>query len=289
MSLFTNLRRFLGSVFSFSGEPNPEEAHSPAPGTVIFRTPDGRKITTEDLYGAEGTVDFCEGKLLGVTGRVQYEIIGESSASPRAHSLHQQGRQAGSRGEYARAVDLLEQASRLAPKWPYPVYDLGFTYLLMGDCESARGCYSKTIELSPRGFFTAITAVDTLTREHIGMLPAGTYARWLSLDSMNDPERQAEVVHQLVAHVPQFAPGWQKLAAFTEDDSERLAIIDRGLAAQPDAETRGMLMISKALIFNLKGQREAAIKLLGELVLNPTSTFGTEHSAKAALSILSAR
>jgi hypothetical protein len=47
-----------------------------------------------------------------------------------------------------------------------------------------------------------------------------------------------------------------------------------------------MLEINKALVLNLKGDRHSAAQLLGELALNPNSTFGTEHSAKAALSVL---
>src|ERR1019366_8272650 len=85
-----------------------------------------------------------------------------------AESLHQRARLAGESGDYRKAITLLEQACNLAPEWPYPVYDMAFTYLLMKDTENARKYYRKTVDLSPRGFFSAITAIDTLDREKRG-------------------------------------------------------------------------------------------------------------------------
>ena len=45
---------------------------------------------------------------------------------------------AGGAGDYKKAITLLERASSVAPEWPYPVYDMAFTYLLMKDAENAR-------------------------------------------------------------------------------------------------------------------------------------------------------
>ena len=128
----------------------------------------------EDLRGMTGTLFARNGKLLEVTGTVRYEMIGKGSIPRAAESLHQQAREAGGRGEYKKAIELLERASELAPEWPYPVYDRAFTHLLRNDFDGARAYYRKTLELSPRGFFTAITAVHTLTREQNGDLPIGT-------------------------------------------------------------------------------------------------------------------
>ena len=123
-------------------------------------------------------------------------------------------------------------------------------------------------------------------REEEGELPVGTYLAYVSLEWVDDPAEKSEAVHMLVKQTPQFAPAWKELAAITDDNNERLAMIDKGLAAHPDAETKGLLQINKALILNLKGDRDAAIRLLGEFALDPNSTFGTEHSAKSALAIL---
>ena len=126
-----------------------------------------------------------------------------------AESLHKQARRAGGSGDYKKAVTLLEHACKLAPQWPYPAYDMAFTYLLMKDTENARKHYHKTVELAPRGFFTAITALDSLVREENGELPAGTLRRVPVLGVMDDPGKKAETVRQLVKRIPPFAPGWK--------------------------------------------------------------------------------
>jgi tetratricopeptide (TPR) repeat protein len=239
---------------------------------IMFRGPDGRVLTMDDLRGLSGTF--------------RYEIVGNFNVPTEAQLLHDQARQAGGSGDYKRALTLLQQARDLAPQWPYPVYDMAFTYLLMGDAENARTYYRKTVELSPRGFFEAITAVDALDREQKGDLPRGTYLKYLSLEWTGDPGKKIEIVHQLVAAAPGFAPGWKELQMFSKDDAERLVAIERGLAAHPDPETKGILQINQALILDRKGDRESAIRLLGELALDPTSSYATEHLAKAALANL---
>lgn len=70
-------------------------------------------------------------------------------------------------------------------------------------------------------------------------------------------------------------------------DAEKLAAIEKGLAASPDAETKGMLEINRALILEKRGQHDRAVQLLGELALDPASTFATEHLAKAMLANIS--
>ena len=127
---------------------------------IIFRGPDGRTLTMEDLRG--------------VTGTFRYEIVGSSDVPAEAQALHQEGRRAGAQGDYRMSLMLLKRASSLAPQWPYAVYDAAYTHLLMKDYDGAREYYRETVKLSPRGFFSAITALDTLEREQKGDLPTGT-------------------------------------------------------------------------------------------------------------------
>lgn len=239
---------------------------------IIFRDADGRTLTMDDLRG--------------MTGAFQYEIVGGKSVPAEAQLLHQQARQAGGQGDYKKALALLDRASALAPQWPYPPYDKAYTLLLMKDYEGAREYYRETLQLSPRGFFTAITALDTLEKEQKGDLPPGTYLAYLSLEWMNDPGEKGRVVRSLVKQLPQFAPGWKELALLADDDSEKLAALEHGLAANPDAETRGMLSINKALLLERRGDHEGAIRMLGELALDLNSPFDIEHIAKATLATI---
>jgi tetratricopeptide (TPR) repeat protein len=156
----------------------------------------------------------------------------------------------------------------------------------MQDYEAARTDYQKTVELAPRGFFTAITALDVLTREQKGEFPPGIYLAYLSLEWQSDRVKKLDMVRNLVDRYPQFAPGWKELANLLEHDPDRLAAIESGLAAEPDAETKGMLLINKALILDRQGHHDEAVKLLGQLALDPKSTVGTEQLAKATLVIV---
>jgi tetratricopeptide (TPR) repeat protein len=204
-----------------------------------------------------------------------------------AQLLHQQGRQAGAAREYDKALVLLKRASRLAPKWPYPIYDMAYTFLLMQDTANATECYRKTVELSPRGFFTAITALDTLEREQRGDIPNGTYQAYLSLDAVTERTKKVEMMHHLVAQTPRFAPAWNDIASGLDDDVDKIAAIEKGLAAEPDAETKGMLLINKALVLSRAGDREVASKILRELALDSAATYRTEHLAKWCLAMVS--
>jgi len=114
-------------------------------------------------------------------------------------------------------------------------------------------------------------------------LPQGTYLAFLSLEWTDDAEKRAKIARELTHRVPEFAPAWQQLSSLVEDDTEKLALLKKGLAARPDAETKGMLEINKALILDRQGDHEGAVRLLGQLALDPQSTFATEHMAKVTL------
>jgi tetratricopeptide (TPR) repeat protein len=239
---------------------------------IIFRGADGRALTMDDLRGLSGTF--------------RYEIMGHSNVPTEAQSIHKLARHAGQSGDYKTAITLLQQARSLSPQWPYPPYDMAFTYLMMTDRESARAYYRKTVELSPRGFFEAITAAAALEREQKGDLPSGTYLKYLSLEWTADAGKKKDIVHQLVTGAPGFAPGWKELATLLNDDDEQLVAIERGLTANPDRDTRGVLLINKALILHRKGDRGGAIHMLVEVALDPASTYATEHMAKISLANL---
>ncbi len=262
----------FGSVVLSTGCSRTKDDGERDTSVIIYRNAEGRTITKKELQG--------------VSGSFNYEILGAENVPAEAMELHKRARDAGQRGEYEAAIALLTQASDVAPKWPYPVYDKAYTFLLMKDFQAARTYYRMTVALSPRGFFTAVTASDVLAREANGEFPPGTYLAYLSLEWLNDPTQKADMTRQLVKHVPRLAPAWMEMAIIADQDSERLAAIEHGLAANPDAETLGLLQINKALVLNRQGHRDSAVRLLGELALDPRSTYGTEHIAKATLAML---
>src|SRR6185436_495612 len=111
----------------------------------------------------------------------------------------------------------------------------------------------------------------------------GTYLAYLSLEWIDDPGEKADAVRQLVKRVPAFAPAWKALTMQTDRDAEKLVAIEKGLATNPDGETKGILLINKALITDRSGDHAAAVQQLGELALDSASTYATEHLAKVTL------
>jgi tetratricopeptide (TPR) repeat protein len=236
---------------------------------VIFRDKSERVLTDKDIAS--------------VTGKVDYEIVGASNVSPKARELHALARQAGSTGDFSKALSLLSQASKEAPEWPYPVYDRAYTYLLMDQADKALEDYRSVVKMRPRGFFTAITAADSLSREKSGQWKSGTYKQYLTLEWVSDASEKKALLEKMVQVVPNFAPAWKSLSTLLDDDAEKLRAIESGLAQNPDAETEGVLLVNKALALNRQGKQEEAISILGELALDPNVPLDVEQIAKMSL------
>lgn len=205
---------------STSVAPDAAVAPEAAPSKVVFRDAQGHVLTEADLQGADG--------------RVRWELVGAEHIPVEAQKLHLEGQEQGARREYAKAVVSFYEASKLAPQWPYPVYDAAFTYLLAGNSTKAEELYARTLELSPRGFFTAMTAVDTLRRERAGTLPKGTYLQFLSLESEKYASKRAALLQEMTMRTPTFAPVWEKLSGELKEESEQLDALEKGLKANPD-------------------------------------------------------
>ena len=235
---------------------------------LVFRDAAGRELTVRDLRG--------------YTGRGRWEVIGADDVPPEAKRLHQEAREAGGRGDYARALDLLDQARAIAPRWPYPVYDAAFTYLLLGEPRMAEELYQRVDLMAPRGYFTCKASLDTLRRERAGELFPG-FARAYATTEWMDPAERKRLLAGIVDKFPGFALAWKDLSTLLDDDASRLHAIEQGLRGRPDGETLGVLLINKASILARRGERDTAVAILGELALSPDSTLATEHLAKVVL------
>jgi tetratricopeptide (TPR) repeat protein len=242
--------------------------------TVTFKDDQARTLTLDDLRN--------------VQGKVTWEVRSPASVPPEAKRLHQEGREAGARGDYDAALSLLTRAAELAPSWPYPVYDRAFTHLLQHDFDAALRDYQRTIELAPGGFFTAETAIDTLTRESAGEFPRGWYAAFAMLELIPMDQRGA-IAAQLVEKFPSFAAGWDVHADFVADPVERLKAIENGLAARPDRATRGFLMVKKAVTMSHLGSARGAVEMLEQIVSDSTQSGNARAAAEVALAQLSSK
>lgn len=260
----TNLLKFfalgLGGLFSLTAT---------ATGDLVFRDAAGRELRHSDLKN--------------VSGRFTWQLSSNIEVSSEAKKFHELGRTAGQRGDTTAALGYFEQAEKSAPGWPYPVYDAAFTYLLQKQYTKAYVLYRKVDAMAPRGFFTVKTAVHTLKREQEHKLPTGTYLRLVSLEWL-DPSEQAKATQIMTDELPTFAPGWKARAALETNSKKRMEYLNKGLSVPVDDETKGFLMINRALLMNEMGKRAAAVKLLGTLALDPSSPQDIEALAKHSLS-----
>jgi tetratricopeptide (TPR) repeat protein len=225
--------------------------------------------------------------LANTTGQVNYEIMANQNIDPKAQTLHQEARELGQTGKYDLSIAKLEEAIKIQPTWAYPTYDLGYTYLLKGDFDNALKFYKKTDELEPKGFFTAKTALYSLEGEKSGKFPKGLYTAYMQIEWTDDNNKKLEIAKTITQKVPDFAPAWKELANLLDDKTARLNAIEQGLSKKPDAETKGILLINKAVILDNDGKKEEAKKLLGNLIFSSDITTGNLELAKFTLKSLS--
>jgi tetratricopeptide (TPR) repeat protein len=224
-----------------------------------------------------------EADLAKVTGEVSYEVIDNKMIDPRAKSLHEEARKLGQSGNYDLAIAKLEQAIQIQPDWAYPVYDLAFTWLLKQDFDKALAFYKKTDELEPKGFFTAKTAIYSLEGEKAGKFPQGLYTVYMQIEWAGDSTKKLQLAKAIIDKTPDFAPAWKALAVLSNSKEEREKAIEQGLSKEPDAETKGILLINKAIILNESGKKEEATKLLGNLIFSSDATTASVEMGKFTL------
>jgi tetratricopeptide (TPR) repeat protein len=241
----------------------------------------GRKSNTErvEFTKANGEKVSDLGKV--GDGQVGYQVLGGAPVPAEAQRLHNDARKKGEAGDYQSALALLGQAAKVAPDWPYPYYDMAFTYLLQGDQSNAFWHYKETDRREPKGFFTTKTALWTLEREEKGIFPKGTYLAYVSLE-WAEPKKRGEMIGQMITNLPAFAPAWKERALLVEGN-ESSALFDKALSLDPDPETRGICMLNKAATLESDGRTSEARQIVEKLLQDDSSTIGTKALAKEFL------
>jgi tetratricopeptide (TPR) repeat protein len=215
-------------------------------------------------------------------GKVGYKVLGGATVPAEAQRLHNAARAKGEAGDYESALALLRQAAKVAPDWPYPYYDMAFTYLLQGDQTNAFSFYKETDRREPKGFFTTKTALWTLEREEKGIFPRGTYLAYVSLE-WSEPKKRATIIGQMITNLPAFAPAWKEQALLVADKERRSELFDKALSLEPDPETYGICMLNKAAILENEGKTAQARQMVEKLIQDDASTIGTKALAQDVL------
>jgi hypothetical protein len=85
---------------------------------------------------------------------------------------------------------------------------------------------------------------------------------------------------------PSCAGAWDRLANCIEDLPARLRAIERGLAAPADPDTRGSLLVKKALALHGLGQTAGALEILTPLTATVGDSLSTHANAYIALAVI---
>jgi tetratricopeptide (TPR) repeat protein len=260
---------FVLSLLAACGDESTVESNVAPSDSIIFKDANGNVLTLADLE------DF--------SGKIEYEIPDDVVVNPEADRLHQEGRELGGQGKYPESVEKLKAAMALQPEWAYPPYDLAYTYSLMGDDANALKYYELTDSLRPHGFFTCKTALWSLRAERDGKFPHGAYMTFMQIEWSNSTKEKIEIAQMIVDTLPGYAPAWMELCHLLDDNLARLDAIEQGLAADPDPETKGIMLINKAAILKLQGHHDEGVTILGEIIFDPDATGSNKELAKTTL------
>jgi len=267
-----NLNKIILILIAIAISGCQSNSHKSTDSKIIFKDKLGNQITLKDLEGATGNYDW--------------QIVSNKNIPKEANQLHQEARALGQNGDYNGTIKKLNKAYGIAPNWPYPVYDLAFTYMLKKDFENALKYYMLTDSIQPSGFFTAKTAVWCLRKEKEGEFKQGLYSAFVQLEWVQDEGVKLELLKNILEKYPTFAPAWKEYANRIENIDERLSAVKKGLNCYPDLETKGSLLIDEAIITNLKGDTEKAIDKLGRIIVNSETTISNKEMAKFVLASL---
>ncbi|MES2246149.1 MAG: hypothetical protein V4645_02665 [Pseudomonadota bacterium] len=217
--------------------------------------------------------------------RLRNAALFQGKPSSKAWRLKELADRASLKKDYETARRNYEAAAEASPQWPYPIYSLAEDYLDEGNVAKAYELHRRVDSLSPRGFLRTWTILPTLQLEMQGKLPRGTAQRLFRLEFEWMLEKKAwkQAAVELSTHYPDFAPGWQEMARVEDDPVKRLQFIEKGLRKDPDPETKGWFLVTKAETLAERGDKATALRMLGDLALDPTSTAETEMLAKHAI------
>jgi tetratricopeptide (TPR) repeat protein len=203
--------------------------------------------------------------------------------SERARQLHAQGRKHGEAGEFELALRYFHEAEKAAPSWPLPLYDMGLTFLYIKADDKALETFTKLDAVAPQGLPGSKRILDSLRREKDGRVPEGTLREFIEIEQLKDIQEVRRRLQELTQKAPGFVPAWQELALTEAKPEEAEKLIAKALSLEPDASSRGTLLVYKATVMWRRGEVDAARKLLRELLADPTTLPATAAEARELL------
>ncbi len=215
--------------------------------------------------------------------KIQKKLYNKSGIPEKAIENYYKGRLQGEKGEYTLALDWFKQALKIAPNWSYPLYDMAYVLLFLGERQKAYNLYIQVDKMHPRGFYAVKTAIHTLEREIKAELPGDTYKFFLTIKQEIDIDKKDDLLDYLLDRCTNFAPAWLEKYKTVNSQNEQLFCLSKGISYDSDAETKGLMLINQAVVFLNSNRKTEAYNILSELVFDKNLTLQNEHLAKALL------
>ncbi len=241
---------------------------------VLYTAKDGRQLTDADLRDVGGAA------------AAPWD---EAGIPDEAHDHLEKAEELRDAGKLDDALQSLAKAQLAMKQWPEPTYEAAWVLLLKGDIANAEQFYGKVDRLAPRGFLHAMVYGDTLRRERLGEIPVGTLKEYVRIEGIDDGVGRRVDLDMLLAKAPAFPAGWLMLVGTSDSPQERLDTAEKGLAHNPDPETKGLLLVAKANAMGKLGQIQEAVQILGPLALDHTAPHSVEQAAKMSFKNMSTR
>lgn len=134
---------------------------------LIFKDKKGNIISEAEFVKGDDNYDF--------------EFCGSFEHNPEADKLHQMGRMNGQTGNFDEAIKCFKQAHEIQPEWPYPIYDMAFSYCYKGEFDTALKLFKQVDRLVPKGYFDSKEAIYSLEGEKTGIFPTGIFMYYMQL------------------------------------------------------------------------------------------------------------
>jgi hypothetical protein len=169
-------------------------------------------------------------------------VVGGALAEPppAAIRLQSAGEQEAAAGRWDIAGRYFGQAHRNAPDWKAPLTALGRVSLETGALTMALQWFDALGALPEDRDRMGAALSECVRRELALTVPHGVCRQYFYARIESDERRRA-ALESVLSLAPELAPGWADLVALIEDPASRHAAIDRGLAANPDSLSWGVL------------------------------------------------
>lgn len=171
--------------------------------------------------------------------------LAAAQPSPAASRLVHTGHQEAAAGRWDAAIRYYEQAHRSAPGWAAPLLGLGRSALHQALPEQALAWFDLAAALdAPVDARSGQVLGECVRREQASAVPLGTCANYVEARRQGAP-----ALRTLLAEAPALAPAWAELVPLLADPAARADAIMRGLAADPEPGTFGVLVVHRQAQF----------------------------------------